>query len=112
LDELAQHVAVERRAKALVDKLPEFLPGWCATVALDQSVPLGRIVGHVKHGHKHLACFFDALNSKELLASVKPWERVFSAVKGGEQQFVPMSHCRDNRVTTNLRLIATDVYLL
>jgi hypothetical protein len=48
----------------------------------------------------------------QLLASVKPWERVFSAVKGGEQQFVPVSPCRDNRVTTGLRLIAANVDLL
>jgi hypothetical protein len=112
LDELAQRIAAERRAKALVNKLHEFLPGGCAAVALNQSVPLGRVNGHAERDQEHLASFFGALNLEKLLASVKPWERVFRAVEGGKQQFVPVTCYRDNRVTTGLRLAVTDEDLL
>jgi hypothetical protein len=80
---------VEWRSKALVDELDEFVPRRLATVLLEERVPLGCFTRHVECG--------GLLDAKELVAPIEPRQRVIRAVKGGEEELVPVfSDVRDD----------------
>jgi hypothetical protein len=58
--------------------------------ALEEGEPLRRLDGHVERRKEHLAGIRSLLDAEELIASVEPRKRVFSAVVRGEEQLVSM----------------------
>jgi hypothetical protein len=88
MNQFAERVATQRRAKELVDQTDEFLPGWLPLIALGEGEPLRRFIGHVEGGEEHLASIRRLLNTEELIAAIQPWERVFRAIICEEEKLV------------------------
>jgi hypothetical protein len=100
---------MQRGTEPLVDKLNKFRPSVRATVEFDEGIPLCHVTRHVECRQEHFPSFLGGLYAEELLTSVEPGQRVFSTIKGREQQFVAVPSGRDNGVTTCLRIaIAAD----
>jgi hypothetical protein len=91
LDQLPKRVVAERRPEPLVHQLVELCPRRRAVVLLDKGKPFSGIT-HLLEGRKeHLASLLSALDTKKLLTSIKPGQRILRTIVRQEEQLVAMA---------------------